>query len=172
MAALAATWGVTFWLVQYSEIDNPTGLNAFIDSYWFTIFVASTVYTIPVFFFCSGFLQTFSFMNESEHLRFSSGKVAKFYLKRLLKLWPINALSVLIFVVLESKIMGSGPIWQNFDKAVEPCMTYWWTNLLWISNVYPVNFDDKCLPWTWFIPCYVQLSVVLPIFLFLAHKLG
>lgn len=50
-------------------------------------------------------------------------------------------------------------------------MSYWWTNLIWINNLYPVNFDDKCLPWTWFIPCYVQLSLLLPIFLYLAHKL-
>lgn len=49
-------------------------------------------------------------------------------------------------------------------------MTYWWTNLLWVNNLYPRAMDDKCLPWTWFIPCYVQLTLILPIFLFLAHK--
>lgn len=42
-----------------------------LDSYAFTIFVASAVYTVPLFFFCSAFLQTFSFMNENEAVRFT-----------------------------------------------------------------------------------------------------
>ena len=169
-ATLAVMWGTTFWLVQYSEIDNPGTLPDMLGSYTFAILVASTVYAAPLFLFCSAFLQTFSFMQRPEHLRFKASKIIKFYLWNLLKLWPINAVSLLIQVVLMSKMMGSGPIWQNYDKAIEPCMTYWWTNLLWVNNLYPRAMDDKCLPWTWFIPCYVQLTLILPIFLFLAHK--
>ena len=35
--------------------------------------------------------------------------------------------------------------------------------MLWISNVYPEAYDDKCLPWTWFMPAYIQLSLLLPL---------
>jgi surface polysaccharide O-acyltransferase-like enzyme len=31
-----------------------------------------------------------------------------------------------------------------------------------INNWYPVEFNDKCMGWTWFISCYVQLSLFLP----------
>ena len=74
-------------------------------------------------------------------------------------------------MILESWLVGSGPIWENFDKAIEPCNKLWWTNILWINNLYPSAHDDKCLPWTWFIPCYVQLSLLLPIILFFAKVL-
>lgn len=38
----------------------------------------------------------------------------------------------------------------------------WWTNVLWVNNLYPANIDDKCLPWTFFMPIYMQLSLALP----------
>lgn len=59
--------------------------------------------------------------------------------------------------------LGGGPIWNKFETATAGCKQNWWTNLLWINNLYPVNFDDKCLPWTWFVPCYVQMSMLVPI---------
>ena len=71
-ATLIMMWGLGFWLVQYSEIDNSTDLVGMLNSYYFTIFVASSVYTIPLFFFCSAFLQTFSFMNRPANLRFKT----------------------------------------------------------------------------------------------------
>lgn len=52
------------------------------------------------------------------------------------------------------------------------CQSYWWTNLLLISNIVPLSsFDDKCMPWTWFIPCLLQVSFFLPPLLFLYSKL-
>ena len=34
--------------------------------------------------------------------------------------------------------------------------------MFWINNIYPYAYDDKCLPWTWFVPCYIQLSLLVP----------
>jgi len=59
-------------------------------------------------------------------------------------------------------LLASGPIWSNYKTLVGPCSSMWWTNVLWLNNLYPRAFDDKCLPWTWFIPCYIQLSLLLP----------
>jgi len=59
-------------------------------------------------------------------------------------------------------LLGTGPIWNKFDTSVAGCNNYWWTNLIWINNIYPRNFEDKCLPWTWFVPCYIQLSLCIP----------
>jgi len=53
----------------------------------------------------------------------------------------------------------------------QQCDTYWWTNAVWISNLYPAGFDEKCLPWTWFVPCYVQLTLLLPIILAIYSKI-
>jgi hypothetical protein len=35
--------------------------------------------------------------------------------------------------------------------------------MLWISNVYPPKYEDKCAPWTFFMPLYVQLTLTLPL---------
>lgn len=139
LAAIAVIWAFSFWFLQYSEITNPDQVVDMLDSYAFTIFVASTVYTIPLFFFSVGFLQTYSFMQQPEQLRYKSKKLTKYMIWKLIKFWPINAISLVFMVVLESWLLGSGPIWSNFDKTVEPCKQYWWTNLVWISNLYPLS---------------------------------
>ena len=35
--------------------------------------------------------------------------------------------------------------------------------MIFINNFYPANFDDKCMGWTWFVSCYIQLSILLPL---------
>ena len=62
-----------------------------------------------------------------------------------------------------------GPYWDLYPKAFEGCRTKWWPNLFFIQNLYPGNFDEKCMGWSWFIACYVQLSLTLPILL-LIHR--
>lgn len=76
---------------------------------------------------------------------------------------PLNIIAML-FVLHALPYIGSGPVWNYYDTLVKPCGTYWWTNVLWINNIYPREFNDKCLPWTWFVPAYIQLSMVLPPF--------
>ena len=60
---------------------------------------------------------------------------------------------------------GKGPIWNTYSKVMQGCNSYWWTNLVFINNFYPLNYDDKCMPWTMFVACYMQLSLLLPIIL-------
>lgn len=77
---------------------------------------------------------------------------------------PVNVICMLTMVCIMPYV-GSGPIWNNFATLTAPCTNVWWTNVLWVNNLYPREFDDKCLPWTWFIPVYVQLSLLLPFIL-------
>lgn len=54
---------------------------------------------------------------------------------------------------------------------MKPCDKYWWTVPLFINNIVPVGpFEDKCLPFIWFIPALVQLSIFLPIIVYVYHK--
>lgn len=69
----------------------------------------------------------------------------------------------LVFGMFVLPFIGSGPIWQQYSVVMQPCQKYWWTTLIYINNFYPANFDDRCLPFAWFIPCYVQLSLLLPL---------
>jgi len=92
-----------------------------------------------------------------------------YYLRKVFRYMPLNLASGLLIV----KIMpyaGNGPVWNNFAKLVEPCNDQFWTNMLWISNIYPKAYDDRCMPWTWFVPCYIQLSLILPIVVMTYNK--
>lgn len=85
---------------------------------------------------------------------------------------PLNVVS-LLFVLNYLPTVGNGPIWNFFAKYVGGCNDKgWWTNVLWINNLYPAKYDDKCLPYTWFIPCYVQLSMIVPLAVYLHKRLN
>jgi len=84
-----------------------------------------------------------------------------YYFRKIFRYMPLNIVAMMAMLFLMPMI-GSGPIWNSFQTAVQGCNSYWWTNLVWVNNVYPRNYDDKCLPWTWFVPCYVQLSMLVP----------
>lgn len=154
-------WGITFYFVWLSVISNPEGVDEMTSSLFFNV-VSCTVYAAPIFFFCSGFLQTFALMQDSESL--SGANLVTYILRKLLRYVPLNMICVLTLVWM-LPYLGSGPIWNDFHTLVEPCKTKWWTNLVWINNFYPAEYDDRCLPFTWFVPVYVQLSVLLPIVL-------
>ena len=159
-AVLLVVWGITFQFAWFSVVSNPEEVGTMSSSWMFNI-VSATVYTVPVFFFCSAFLQTMSFMQKDERIRFTPAELGKFYLRKIFRYMPLNALA-LLFVLFVLPFLASGPIWSNYKTLVGPCSSMWWTNVLWLNNLYPRAFDDKCLPWTWFIPCYIQLSLLLP----------
>ena len=69
-AVLLAIWGITFQFSWFSVISNPDEVDAMRGTWAFNA-VSGAVYTVPVFFYCSGFLQTLSFMRKDEEVRFS-----------------------------------------------------------------------------------------------------
>lgn len=64
-ALLVTVWGITFFFSWYSVISNPAGVDEMTSSLKFNL-VSGTVYAAPLFFFCSGFLQTFAFMQRDQ----------------------------------------------------------------------------------------------------------
>jgi hypothetical protein len=52
---LLIAWGYTYFFAWYSFLSNPNEINDKMKSYNFN-FVTGTLYTIPIFFFTSGFL--------------------------------------------------------------------------------------------------------------------
>lgn len=65
IAVLLTGWGLTFFFSFYSFLSNPNDIDDMKNSYFFNI-VTGTVYTAPLFFFCSGFLQTLSLLEKDK----------------------------------------------------------------------------------------------------------
>ena len=92
--------------------------------------------------------------------------MAKYYFRKIFRYVPLNIVSLLT-VNCFLPYVGSGPIWDYYDKIVAGCGNYnWVTNVLWINNLYPKKYDEKCLP------CYVQLSLIVPPTVFIYKKLN
>ena len=54
-------------------------------------------------------------------------------------------------------------------SIVKSCESYWWTNLLYINNFYPIKFDDQCMGWAWYLANNMQFFVISPLFLILLY---
>lgn len=58
------------------------------------------------------------------------------------RLTPAYAFCILINVSIYKKF-GNGPQWpMTIEKHVDQCETYWWTNLIYINNLYPISIND------------------------------
>jgi len=174
--ALWGVWGITFYFVWFSVISNTEDVQKMIGSYGFN-FVSSAVFMVPMFFYISGFLQTFSFLQKEDEKQskgvsmYSPKHLAGFYLLKIFRYLPLNMVMLLAAVYIMPYV-GSGPIWNNYLDMTQTCKSNWWTNLIWINNLYPAEFNDKCLAWTWFVPCYVQLTLLIPILLLIPKLKG
>ena len=51
-------------------------------------------------------------------------------------------------------------MWVKMYEAVASCRDYWWSNLLFINNFYPSEYDLQCLPWAWYLAVDMQLFIV------------
>ena len=100
-------------------------------------------------------------MLKSENCVWTSQFVLKYYLIKILRYWLLNAVVLLMFLYI-LPFIGYGPVWHFFGNMISGCDKYWWTNLLWINNIYPRSYEEKCLPWTWYMATYVQLSLLVP----------
>ena len=78
----------------------------------------------------------------------------------------------LLFQVYIFRLLGEGPIWNFWDKLLAPCDNYFWTNLLFINNLYPNlgTKNDMCMPWTWFFAIYMQLTFLTPFVIYFLYK--
>lgn len=90
-----------------------------------------------------------------------------FYVHRLLRLSPAYYL-VMLFSFKVLPYIGSGPIWYLPD--VSRCENYWWTNVLYINNFYPVVYSDQCYYGiTWYLANDMQFFIISPIFMLLLY---
>jgi hypothetical protein len=166
LSMIYALWGSTYFFSWFGVYDNAHDIQSFRDSVIFSI-VPAAFLVAPLLFFVQGFVSTFALLHnkpDGEGITLKEGLF--FVFKKLVRLTPFNLL-ILWYAIAFAPGSFAGPYWDTYvDKTIKPCTDgLWWTNVLFINNFYPAKFDDKCLGWTWFIPCFVQLSIALPFLL-------
>ncbi|KAF2070537.1 hypothetical protein CYY_008142 [Polysphondylium violaceum] len=132
-------------------------------------------YAVDIFFFLSGFLVTFSVMNQLDKFKakscrsFGNLKFWSLYIvHRIIRLSPLF-IYVLFFFMYIGSIIGTGPMYYLYDTVVNPmCHNNWWTNILYINNLTSV-MSQECLSWTWYLANDMQFYLVAP-FVIVAYR--
>ncbi|KAJ8042096.1 Nose resistant to fluoxetine protein 6 [Holothuria leucospilota] len=153
--------GHTFWISAMVGTVNPeTGVD-WLKRYGF-LFVLNAFYSVDTFFFLSGLLVTYLTLKQ---MKKKHGKIAWhwFYFHRYWRLSPVLAMTMLLYVCI-TPYFGHGPYAQNLGVR-EFCPKYWWANLLYISNFYPVYSAEMCMGWVWYLANDMQFYIISPLIL-------
>jgi peptidoglycan/LPS O-acetylase OafA/YrhL len=74
--------------------------------------------------------------------------VPQLYLQRYLRLTPVYAVVLALFVFV-LPLMDFGPFWDTFDGARQMCTEDWVYNLLYVTNVVTREGGLSCYGVTW-----------------------
>ncbi|XP_033640909.1 O-acyltransferase like protein-like [Asterias rubens] len=167
-----------FWIIlghtlqfQLSYIENPRyPLMEVVPTFMFSIVLNATL-SVDTFFMLSGLLLTY---HTLKHLKKTKGRMnwAIFYFHRVWRITPTYMISLAIFASLAIHF-GTGPTKNSlFEYVGKTCQDYWWTNLLYINNLYPFpgTLNAQCMGWSWYLANDMQFFVISPFLLYLLYK--
>ncbi|XP_077994353.1 nose resistant to fluoxetine protein 6-like [Glandiceps talaboti] len=126
-------------------------------------------YAEDSFFLISGLLVTYYSLSRLK----TTGKEnwVYYYIHRIWRLTPTYYLALFGYMYLVEYFID-GPFKYYHYQDVEICYKNWWTNVLYINNLYPYpgTILEQCGLWWWFIACLMQFYIVTPIIIVLLHK--
>ena len=159
------------WTLEESGMDNALYVFKDVVSRYSYQAIANGFYSVDSFFFLSGVLVAYITLR---HMARNKGRfpIVTFYVHRYLRLTPSYAF-VLFFFWFLTMHLSNGPIFHlatdvNSD-SYKSCEKYWWTNLLYINNLYPWKLNDECMGWTWYLANDMQFFVVSPLMVVLLY---
>ncbi|XP_030599191.1 O-acyltransferase like protein [Archocentrus centrarchus] len=120
---------------------------------------------VDTFLLLGGLLSARSLLgsiNKDED-KLSLSLVGNYLLKRITRIQPLHLFIMCLTIGLISLVKW-GPYWFPFIDTVMDCKTYWWANLLLISNLLPVH--EICIPWTWYLSLDFQCYATTPLLVY------
>ncbi|XP_017075501.2 LOW QUALITY PROTEIN: nose resistant to fluoxetine protein 6 [Drosophila eugracilis] len=150
---------------------SPT-INAYEIVAWaktpFSMVLQSGSTSVDTFFLLSGLLLVLTTLRELDRTK-GRLHVPLMYLHRLVRLTPVLALAVLIFMTLFNRL-DSGPLWQQFTGSSDLCSDTWWATLLYVQNYAAPG--RMCLGHSWYLAVDMQLYIISPLLLIALYKWG
>lgn len=123
--------------------------------------VLAAPFAVDTFFLLSGILVTYFFL-ENYYRKGNIGlkTVILMYVRRYLRLTPCYAVILMVYTFILPNLF-EGPYWQSDFSEI--CQSRWWTNLLYINNIF--KLEDGCMFWTWYLANDMQFFIISPIIL-------
>eukprot|EP00760_Papus_ankaliazontas_P002379 PhM_4_TR10968/c0_g1_i1/m.91150 len=167
------------WVMLYNSVllpaavpgvDNGREFRETLRSDVSFALVISGSFGIDTFFFISGFMTAYSvYAGSWQQQELTVKFFVKYVLLRLAKLLPMYVVVLLTSMYLvPAMTIGTGaisPFWFLFAQEISTCYDTWWSNLIFINNIYPSEQGRVCLPWTWFLSAEIQFVLVSPVFM-------
>ncbi|XP_055338678.1 nose resistant to fluoxetine protein 6-like [Paramacrobiotus metropolitanus] len=128
-------------------------------------------YAVDSFFLLSGLLITYVLVRE---LTKNNGKLnwIVVYFHRWWRLTPVYVFVMMFYVYVMPH--GIESPWKLLiaqqGAPTEYCKSYWWSNILYINNFFPVYRKGQCMNWTWFLALDMQFFIITPIIVFIMYK--
>ncbi|CAG7722834.1 unnamed protein product [Allacma fusca] len=130
---------------------------------WSAYPILNASLSVDTFFLMSGFLVAYNLLKMLDKTK---GKFNYFLfaVHRYLRLTPVVAILVGILATI-LPYSGDGIFWYEMDKHKELCQTYWWRNLLYISNLFQGHVGEVgwCFYLTWYLDVDMQLFLLSPL---------
>ena len=156
--------GHTYFIALEAGLDNTLRLKDVMGRFSFQA-IGNAYFAVDSFFVLSGLLVMYLSMRQMKR---KNGRFPflTYYLHRYLRLTPTYAF-VLFFIWFLSRYLANGPKYDSIvgDKSsfYNSCSSYWWTNLLYINNLYPWNLMESCTSWSWYLANDMQFYILSPL---------
>ncbi|XP_073333655.1 O-acyltransferase like protein [Pagrus major] len=120
---------------------------------------------VDTFLLLGGLLSARSLLGSIDRAedKLSPSLVADYLFKRIKRIQPLHMFIMCLTIGLISLVQW-GPYWFPFIDTMMDCKTYWWANLLLISNLLPVH--EICIPWTWYLSLDFQCYATTPLLVY------
>ena len=156
----------THYWTLLTGVENPLLIKSVASRFTFQA-IGNAFFSVDSFFFLSGLLVAYLTMRQMKR---KNGRFPflTYYLHRYLRLTPTYAF-VLFFIWFLMMHLADGPTY-NIAAGIESasyqnCKKYWWTNLLYINNLYPWKMEEECIGWTWYLANDMQFYIFSPLIL-------
>ena len=125
--------------------------------------ITNGFFAVDSFFFLSAVLVAYLTLRE---MKKKNGRfpALHFCIHRYLRLTPTYAF-VLFFAWALTANIAYGPGIGLTPSIMGDCTKVWWTNFLYINNLYPWKEIDECMRWTWYLANDMQFYVISPVIL-------
>ncbi|XP_055087649.1 O-acyltransferase like protein [Periophthalmus magnuspinnatus] len=164
------------WIMCGHSAQYP--IIASIDNYknWKKAFESSPLYVfslsgpvflaVDTFLLLGGLLSARSLLSSIQRAddTLSLSVVIHYLFSRIKRIQPLHIFITCLTIGLMS-VVHWGPYWFPFVNTIMDCKSYWWANLLLVSNLLPVH--EICVPWTWYLSLDFQCYTTTPLLVFL-----
>ena len=155
------------WSMNYDRLANIAHLLGEVAPRFTFQAVVNGYFAVDTFFFLSGLLMAFLTLRQMARRQgrfYKRFPFLMYYLHRYLRLTPTYAF-VVFFWWFMTTYLADGPYYSTVVNTLQAqhCEKYWWTNFLYINNLYPWKRDDECMGWVWYLALDMQFYVISPV---------